>query len=79
MHIGHAKFRDLLAMVQTELDRLTPAIHAQAGQEFNIRSSQQLADILFQAGLGQQAENAKGRAVHVQFRARWAGCPNTKS
>ncbi len=61
IRIDQAKFRDLLAMVQTELDRLTQAIHAQAGQEFNIRSSQQLADILFsKLGLASKQKTPKG-------------------
>ncbi|WP_028576371.1 DNA polymerase I [Desulfomicrobium escambiense] len=47
IRIDQAKFRDFLDMVQAELDRLTQRIHDQAGGEFNIRSSQQLADVLF--------------------------------
>jgi DNA polymerase-1 len=47
IRIDQAKFRDFLDMVQAELDRLTRRIHDQAGGEFNIRSSQQLADVLF--------------------------------
>lgn len=47
MRIDEERFRDFLAMVQAELDRLTESIHARAGVEFNIRSSQQLAEILF--------------------------------
>lgn len=47
IRIDEAKFRDFLSMVQTELDRLTQNIHAQAGEEFNIRSSQQLGEVLF--------------------------------
>ena len=47
IRIDEAKFRDFLSMVQTELDRLTQKIHAQAGGEFNIRSSQQLGEVLF--------------------------------
>ena len=47
IRIDEAKFRDFLTMVQAELDRLTRKIHLQAGGEFNIRSSQQLADVLF--------------------------------
>lgn len=61
IRIDQAKFRDLLAMVQSELDRLTQAIHAQAGQDFNIRSSQQLADILFsKLGLSSKQKTPKG-------------------
>ena len=47
IRIDRAKFREFLDMVQAELDRLTGRIHDQAGGEFNIRSSQQLGDILF--------------------------------
>jgi DNA polymerase-1 len=47
IRIDEQRFRDFLVMVQAELDRLTASIHARAGMEFNIRSSQQLADILF--------------------------------
>ena len=36
-----------LAEVQADLETLTSRIHAQAGRVFNIRSGQQLADILF--------------------------------
>lgn len=61
IRIDQNKFRDLLTMVQAELDRLTQAIHAQAGQEFNIRSSQQLADILFsKLGLASKQKTPKG-------------------
>jgi DNA polymerase-1 len=47
IRIDEAKFRDFLTMVQIELDRLTQKIHLQAGGEFNIRSSQQLGEVLF--------------------------------
>jgi DNA polymerase-1 len=47
VRIDEERFRDFLVMVQAELDRLTASIHARAGVEFNIRSSQQLAEILF--------------------------------
>jgi DNA polymerase-1 len=47
IRIDREKFREFLDMVQAELDRLTSSIHRQAGEDFNIRSSQQLADILF--------------------------------
>jgi DNA polymerase-1 len=47
IRIDREKFREFLDMVQAELDRLTGSIHRLAGEEFNIRSSQQLADILF--------------------------------
>jgi DNA polymerase-1 len=41
------RFREFLDMVQAELDRLTASIHEHAGEDFNIRSSQQLAEVLF--------------------------------
>ncbi len=47
IRIDEARFQDFLSMVQGELDRLTQKIHEQAGGEFNIRSSQQLAEVLF--------------------------------
>jgi DNA polymerase-1 len=47
IRIDEARFQDFLSMVQTELDRLTQKIHEQAGGEFNIRSSQQLGEVLF--------------------------------
>ncbi|ACU91200.1 DNA polymerase I [Desulfomicrobium baculatum] len=47
IRIDAARFHDFLGMVQAELDRLTRTIHEQAGEEFNIRSSQQLAEVLF--------------------------------
>jgi DNA polymerase-1 len=47
IRIDEAKFRAFLSMVQAELDRLTQKIHLQAGGEFNIRSSQQLGEVLF--------------------------------
>jgi DNA polymerase-1 len=47
IRIDEAKFRDFLTMVQAELDRLTQKIHLQAAEEFNIRSSQQLGEVLF--------------------------------
>ncbi len=47
IRIDQAKFGEFLDMVQAELDRLTASIHEHAGEDFNIRSSQQLADVLF--------------------------------
>ena len=40
-------FAGFLDEVLKELDRLTDAIHSLAGRSFNIRSSQQLGDVLF--------------------------------
>lgn len=47
IHINRTAFNDFLSEVQRELDRLTHAIHEAAGGPFNIRSSQQLGDLLF--------------------------------
>jgi DNA polymerase-1 len=47
IRIDEGRFSEFLVMVQAELERLTGQIHARAGMEFNIRSSQQLADVLF--------------------------------
>lgn len=45
--IDVAAFETFLADVQAELDKLTAAVYAAAGKEFNIRSAQQLGDVLF--------------------------------
>lgn len=45
--IDVAAFEAFLADVQAELDKLTAAVYAAAGKEFNIRSAQQLGDVLF--------------------------------
>jgi DNA polymerase-1 len=45
--IDTAAFSAFLAETHDELDRLTAHIHALAGRVFNIRSSQQLSDVLF--------------------------------
>ncbi|NLY41607.1 MAG: DNA polymerase I [Desulfovibrionales bacterium] len=59
--LDQAQCAQLLAQVQHELDALTQRIHAQAGQDFNIRSSQQLADILFsRLGLASKHKTPKG-------------------
>jgi len=61
IRIDRAKFHEFLQMVQMELDALTVKIHTQAGQEFNIRSSQQLSDILFsKLGLASKTKTPKG-------------------
>ncbi len=61
IRIDRNKFHEFLQMVQAELDALTVKIHAQAGQEFNIRSSQQLSDILFgKLGLASKTKTPKG-------------------
>lgn len=45
--ISRERFQEFLDQVQKELDRLSASIHELAGEEFNIRSSQQLGEILF--------------------------------
>jgi DNA polymerase-1 len=40
-------FKEFLTEVEADLKRLTRSVYVQAGQEFNLRSSQQLADVLF--------------------------------
>ena len=47
VRVNKEAFADFLDEVQKELDRLTSHIYNLAGREFNIRSSQQLADVLF--------------------------------
>lgn len=45
--IDAAAFETFLTDVQSQLDRLTAEVYAVAGKEFNIRSAQQLGDVLF--------------------------------
>ncbi|MDR2076948.1 MAG: DNA polymerase I [Desulfovibrio sp.] len=45
--IDKQSFARFLAEVQADLETLTSRIHAQSGRTFNIRSGQQLADVLF--------------------------------
>lgn len=47
VRIDKQAFSEFLRSVQTELDRLERSIHEHAGGPFNIRSSQQLGDVLF--------------------------------
>jgi DNA polymerase-1 len=47
IRINRAEFSGFLAEVQKELDRLTQEVYAVAGGQFNIRSSQQLGELLF--------------------------------
>ena len=47
VRIDRAAFEGFLVSVQTELERLEKHIHQLAGGPFNIRSSQQLGDVLF--------------------------------
>ena len=45
--IDAAAFQSFLADVQAELDRLTATVYAAAGVTFNIRSAQQMGEVLF--------------------------------
>lgn len=45
--IDAAAFQSFLADVQKELDALTATVYAAAGRQFNIRSAQQLGEVLF--------------------------------
>ncbi|MDL2209447.1 DNA polymerase I [Desulfovibrio sp. OttesenSCG-928-O18] len=47
VRVDKAAFADFLAQVQADLDKLEKHIHELAGGPFNIRSSQQLGDVLF--------------------------------
>ena len=47
VRINKDAFASFLLFVQEELERLTADIYAKAGRVFNIRSSQQLSDVLF--------------------------------
>ena len=47
IRIDAKAFADFLEEVQRDIESLTQRIHALAGHSFNIRSSQQLADVLF--------------------------------
>ncbi|CAK7003818.1 MAG: Flap endonuclease Xni [Desulfovibrio sp.] len=47
VRIDKKAFAEFLSGVQKELDRLERSIHEHAGGPFNIRSSQQLGDVLF--------------------------------
>ncbi|UZP65798.1 DNA polymerase I [Desulfovibrio mangrovi] len=47
IHIDGTAFTAFLTEVQRELDRLTKTIYEAAGGQFNIRSAQQLGDLLF--------------------------------
>ena len=56
-------FTVFLDEVQLELDKLTARIHDQAGRPFNIRSSQQLSDVLFSVLDLPKAGKTKGGAA----------------
>lgn len=59
--ISRERFQEFLDQVQKELDRLSASIHKLAGKEFNIRSSQQLGEILFgEMGLSSKRKTPGG-------------------
>jgi DNA polymerase-1 len=61
VHIDQEAFAEYLQEVSGELDRLTRAIYDQAGETFNIRSSQQLGAVLFdKLGLKPAGKTAGG-------------------
>ena len=67
--IDHRAFFDFLAETQTDLDRLTGQIHSLAGRVFNIRSSQQLSDVLFTVLDLPKAGKTKGGAMSTSQEA----------
>lgn len=58
--VDHKAFSEFLDDVQSELEALTHRIHELAGRTFNIRSSQQLADVLFETLQLPKAGKTKG-------------------
>ena len=65
--IDKAALRDFLDEVQTELDALTERIYQEAGQQFNIRSAQQIGEILFKKlGLAAAKATKGGQASTSQ-------------
>ena len=67
--IDHKAFAAFLAETQTDLDRLTAHIYALAGRTFNIRSSQQLSDLLFTVLDLPKAGKTKGGAMSTSQEA----------
>ena len=58
--IDKAALKVFLDEVQTELDALTARIYQEAGQEFNIRSAQQIGEVLFKKLGLSAAKSTKG-------------------
>ncbi len=67
--IDHKAFADFLTETQTDLDRLTAQIYELAGRTFNIRSSQQLSDVLFTVLELPKAGKTKGGAMSTSQEA----------
>ena len=63
VRIDRAAFAEFLLHVQTELDRLEKTIHELAGGPFNVRSSQQLGDVLFTRLALPKSKKTKGGAT----------------
>ena len=65
--IDRTAFAAFLDEVTVELDRLTREIHAAAGRDFNLRSSQQMAEVLFdELGLKPSGKTPGGAASTSQ-------------
>lgn len=65
--VDAAAFAGFLTEVQADLERLTTRIHGHAGRVFNIRSSQQLSDVLFTVlGLPRAGKTKGGSASTSQ-------------
>ena len=65
--IDSAALKEFLDEVQGELDRLTAYIYEEAGESFNIRSAQQIGDILFKKlGLSSGKSTSGGQASTSQ-------------
>lgn len=60
IQIDMSAFAEFLEEVQKDLEKLTEKIYEQAGQTFNIRSSQQLGEILFEKLGLTKAKSTKG-------------------
>ena len=65
--IDAAAFQSFLADVQTQLDTLSAEVHRAAGHDFNIRSAQQLGEVLFgELGLPAPRRTKGGQASTSQ-------------
>ncbi len=64
--IDRAALKSFLDEVQAELNELTARIYREAGQEFNIRSAQQIGEVLFRKlGLSAAKSTKGGQAVFL--------------
>lgn len=72
--IDRKALKDFLDEVQAELDRLTERIYKEAGEVFNIRSAQQIGEILFKSwGYPQPDPPREGRLP--RHRPCWKNFP----